>query len=241
MRSWVASLAGVLALAIAANAAWAQAPGGGKSKGAGERGRRPSGADSSGSLEKAPVPKDDGEKKILDAIRQINAEQGYRLNVPATDGRLLRLLAESIDAKKVVEFGTSNGISDLWFSLALRKTGGKLITHEINSDTAALARKNFATAGVAELITVVEGDGHETATRLTGPIDLVFIDADKDGYLDYLKKTLPLVRPGGLICAHNVSARMPDQGFLKAITSDPNLETVFYREGAGLSVTLKKR
>lgn len=146
-------------------------------------------------LDKAPIAKDDGERKVLDAMRKINLEQGNRLNVPTADGRLLRLLAESADAKKVVEFGTSNGISGLWFSLALRKTGGKLITHEINPETATLARKNFALAGVAELITVVEGDGHATATRLTGPIDLVFIDADKEGYLDYLNKTLPLCAP----------------------------------------------
>jgi caffeoyl-CoA O-methyltransferase len=240
MRRWIASVAGVLALSVAACALFAQPPGG-KSKGPGGRGRGPGGAGSASALEKAPLPKDDGEKKILDAMQQITREQGFRLNVPDTDGRMLRLLAEGIDAKKVVEFGTSNGISGLWWSLALRKTGGKLFTHEINPDTAALARKNFATAGVAELITVVEGDGHETAKKLTGPVDMVFIDADKEGYLDYFKKTLPLVRPGGLICAHNVSPRMPDQGFLKAITTDPNLETLFYAEGAGMSVTLRKR
>ena len=241
MRLWIAPVAGVLALVIAVDIGLAQPPGGARPKGPGGRSRGPMGADSAGSLEKAPLPKDDGEKKILDTMHRIRAEQGNRLNVPETDGRLLRLLAESIDARKVVEFGTSNGVSGLWFSLALRKTGGKLITHEIDPDTAVLARKNFAGAGVTELITVVEGNGHETATRLTGPIDMVFIDADKEGYSDYLKKTLPLVRPGGLICAHNVSARMPDQGFLKAITSDPSLETLFYREGTGMSVTLKKR
>jgi predicted O-methyltransferase YrrM len=230
-----------VALSVLAYAVLAQPPGGGKSKGPGGRGKGPMGAGSASALEKAPLPKDDGEKKILDAMQEITREQGFRLNVPATDGRMLRLLAESIGAKKVVEFGTSNGISGLWWSLALRKTGGKLFTHEINPDTVALARKNFDRAGVTDLITVVEGDGHETAKKLTGPIDMVFIDADKEGYLDYLQKTLPLVRPGGLICAHNVSPRMPDQGFLKAITTDPNLETLFYLEGGGLSVTLKKR
>ncbi len=127
------------------------------------------------------------------------------MNVPAADGRLLRTLAEAIDAKTVVEFGTSNGISAIWMSLALRKTGGKLLTHEIDPDTATVARKNFERAGVAEIVTVVEGDGHEKAGELKGPIDLVFIDADKEGYLDYLQKTLPLVRPGGLICAQHES------------------------------------
>jgi caffeoyl-CoA O-methyltransferase len=241
MSRWIATLAVVVAWSVVAGEVWAQPPGGGKARGPGGRGRGPAEAGSPGSLEKAPLPKDDGEKKILDAMEQITREQGYRLNVPTTDGRMLRLLAESIDAKKVVEFGTSNGVSGLWWSLALRKTGGKLITHEISPETAALARKNFALAGVTDLITVVEGDGHEMAKKLTGPIDIVFIDADKEGYLDYFNKTLPLVRPGGLICAHNVAANMPDQGFLKAITTDPNLETLFYRDGGGLSITLKKR
>jgi predicted O-methyltransferase YrrM len=126
-------------------------------------------------------------------------------------------------------------------ALALRNSGGKLITHELNQDAAAQARKGFAAVGVAEIVTVVEGDGHEKAEDLKGPIDLVFIDADKEGYLDYYQKTLALVRPGGLICAHNVNPRMASRDFVKAITTDPDVETVFYMEGAGMSVTLKKR
>jgi predicted O-methyltransferase YrrM len=141
----------------------------------------------------------------------------------------------------VVEIGTSNGVSALWFTLALRKTGGKLITHEIDAERAALARENFAGAGVADLVTVVEGDAHETVARLTGPIDLVFIDADKEGYLDYFKKLLPLVRRGGLVLAHNMNPRMADPEFVKAITTDPDLETLFYSEAGGLSITLRKR
>jgi predicted O-methyltransferase YrrM len=189
----------------------------------------------------SPRPKDEAEGKILKTLDEINRKQGRMLNVPQADGRLLRLLAEAIGAKTVVEFGTSNGISAIWLGMALRKTGGKLITHELEADRAALARENFAAAGVADLVTVVEGDAHETARKLTGPVDLVFIDADKEGYLDYLKKTLPLVRPGGLIVAHNMGPRMAGGEFLKAITTDANLETLFYLEGGGVSVTLKKR
>jgi predicted O-methyltransferase YrrM len=154
---------------------------------------------------------------------------------------MLRLLAEAIGARTVVEIGTSNGVSALWFALALRKTGGKLITHEIDPQVAAVARENFANAGVADLVTVVEGDAHETVAKLSGPIDLVFIDADKEGYLDYFKRLLPLVRPGGLILAHNMTRGMADPAFAKAISTAADLETVCYMEGGGLSVTLKKR
>lgn len=172
-------------------------------------------------------PNDDDERKILRTIDAILQEQGPKKNVPAADGRLLRMLAEAIDAKTVVEFGTSKGISALCISLALRKTGGKLLTYEIDPDTVAIARKNFKRAGVAEIVTVVEGDAHEKARNLKGPIDLVFIDADKEGYLDYLQKTLPLVRPGGLICAHNKDPLMASADFLKAVTTNPALETLF--------------
>jgi predicted O-methyltransferase YrrM len=154
---------------------------------------------------------------------------------------MLRVLAESIGAKQVLEIGTSNGISTIWLAAALRRTGGKITTLEIDPDVAALAQKNFAAAGVAELITVVVGDAHETVTKLKGPFDLVFIDADKEGYPDYLQKTLPLVRAGGLIIAHNINPRMTGSAYLKAITSNAELETVFYLEGGGMSITLKKR
>lgn len=207
----------------------------------GPGGRRPLAEGPSASLTSTPTAKDDTERKALQAIQEITEKQGRRMNVPATDGRLLRLLAEAIGAKTVVEIGTSNGISAIWLGIALQKTGGKLITHEIDPQTAALARENVALAGVADLVTVVEGDAHETVSKLTGPIDLVFIDADKQGYLDYLQKLLPLVRPGGLILAHNMNPRMADPEFVKAITTNSDLETLFYLEGGGMSVTLKKR
>jgi len=188
----------------------------------------------------ATFPKDDAEKRILDSLDEIGRTQGRMMNVPVQDGRLLRLMAETINAKMVVEIGTSNGISSIWLSAALRKTGGKLISHEIDKERAALARANFVKAGVADIVTVVEGDAHKTVTRLKGPIDMVFIDAEKEGYLDYLKKVLPLVRPGGLVLAHNMTARMAPTDFVKEITTNSGLETILYMQGRGMSVSLKK-
>jgi caffeoyl-CoA O-methyltransferase len=92
------------------------------------------------------------------------------------------------------------------------------------------------------MVTVVLGDAHQTITRLKEPIDLLFIDADKEGYPDYLNQLLPLVRPGGLILADNVSRPDPSPDFLKAITTNPNLETVFLNmQSTGISLTVKKR
>jgi len=188
-------------------------------------------------LEKPPVPMDDNEKKILGILDDIRANQSYR-NVAPQDGRFLRITAESMNAKSVVEIGTSTGYSGIWFGMALQKTGGKLTTYEIDAQRAATARDNFKRAGMTEIITLVEGDAHNEVTKLKDPIDILFLDADKEGYIDYLTKLLPLVRPGGLIIAHNINPQMADPKYMEAITTNPNLETII-RSGVGL--TLKKR
>ena len=93
-----------------------------------------------------------------------------------------------------------------------------------------------------KLVTLVMGDAHEQVKRLKEPIDILFLDADKQGYLDYLTKLLPLVEPGGLVIAHNVTARQADPRYVKAITSNPELETLFLNlESSGIGVTMKKR
>lgn len=184
------------------------------------------------------LPKDDAEKRVLAVIE--DAERSGRLfsNVPPSDGRLLRLLTEAVAARHVVEIGTSTGYSGLWFCLALQKTGGKLTTFEIDSRRAAMAREHFKQAGVDKLVTLIEGDAHQTIARIKEPIDVLFIDADKEGYLDYFEKLLPLVRPGGLILAHNVDMATD---YVQRVTNSPELETVFYSMGGGLGITLKKR
>ena len=188
----------------------------------------------------APAASRESEKKVLSVLDAMRKEGRTYLSVPPEDGRALRLLAEAAGAKTVVEIGTSTGYSGLWFCLALQDTGGRLTTFEIDPGRAAAARKNFQQAGVDSLVTVVEGDAHQKITTLKGPIDVVFIDADKQGYVDYLTKLLPLVRPGGLILAHNVG--MPGvTEYLKVAEANPDLETIIYREGAGLAVTVKKR
>jgi caffeoyl-CoA O-methyltransferase len=192
---------------------------------------------------KPPLAANPGEQKILDLLKELAQNDRSNLMVPLEDGRLLRMFAESTGAKNVVEIGTYNGYSTLWFCLALRTTGGKITTHEINPKYAALARENFSKAGVKDLVTIVEGDAHETVTRLKKPIDILFIDADKPGYADYFKKLLPLVRPGGLILAHNTTntgRQMPD--YFTAVTTNPDVDSIFInQQSVGIGITLKKR
>lgn len=201
------------------------------------QGRRTNGL-APGDAEHPPLSKSPTEKKVLDTLNAIARSGELYANVPAADGRLMRILAESVNAKNIVEIGTSTGISGLWFCLALEKTGGKLNTFELDKTRAAVARKHFAEAGVSARVNLVEGDAHANITKLKEPIDVVFIDADKDGYTDYLKKLLPLVRPGGLILAHNTDMVAE---YLKAVRANPDLDTVIYSGGGGLAVTLKKR
>lgn len=228
-KTIIAALGAALLLAVAQSLT-AQ-PGAGRG-GFGGRGRR------NFSYEQfSPVPADEEEKKILSILDDMKLNQSAgMMNVPTMDGRTLRLLTEATNTKHVVEIGTSNGYSGIWFCLALRTTGGKLTTHEIDQRRASLARENFKRAGVDKIVTLVEGNAHQTITKITEPIGIIFIDADKPGYPDYLNKLLPLLRPGGLILSHNIDSTGRD--YVNAITTNPNLETIQF---LGVTVTMKKR
>jgi caffeoyl-CoA O-methyltransferase len=198
----------------------------------------PSGTRRERFLPNSPTAHTDAEKKILAVMeRMVTYHQTY-LSVPPQDGAALRLLTEAADAKNVIEIGTSTGYSGLWFCLALEKTGGHLTTFELDHQRATEARGHFHEAGVDNLVTIVEGDAHEQVAKFTKPIDAAFIDAEKPGYGDYLAKILPFVRPGGLILAHNLEM-VPD--YVKTVNSSPDLETIFYMQGGGLAVSLRKR
>lgn len=186
----------------------------------------------------------EAEKRILAVLEDLHESQRQgMMNCTRDDGRLLRLLAASTNAQHVVEIGTSNGYSGIWFCLGLSQTGGKLTTYEINAGRASLARENFKRAGVDHMVTLVEGDAHEEVTKLNQPIDILFLDADKAGYIDYLNKLLPLVRPGGLLLAHNTTdlgGAMKD--YIDAVQNHPDLETIFlHAHDRGIGVSLKKR
>lgn len=192
-------------------------------------------------LERPPIAASDAEKRVLAVLDEVDRNERY-LGVSPTDGRFLRQMTEAVRAKRVVELGTSTGYSGLWFAMALRTTGGHLVTHELDADRAKAARANFDAAGVSEFVTIIEGDAHETVAQHKEPIDILFLDADKEGYIDYLQKLLPLVRPGGLILAHNMRRPPPDPRYIEAITTNPTLDTTFVlMDGAGIGVTLKKR
>jgi len=188
-----------------------------------------------------PVPRDEAEKRALATLDEMSQGRWY-LNVTTREGRVLRQLTEAVGAKRVVEIGTSSGYSTIWLAMGARAAGGKVFTHEIDPEKVKMARANFEKAGLDDVITIIEGDAHQTIKQHEEPIDVVFLDAEKKGYIDYLEKLLPLVRPGGLILGHDMHRPMPDPRYIEAITKNPELDTSFIMmESYGISMTVKKR
>lgn len=187
-----------------------------------------------------PLPRDDFERNAFEVLADIHKNQRY-LNVSRDDGRLLRIFAELVNAKKAVELGTSTGYSAIWIALALRKTGGKLTTFEIDPGRASIAAANFKRAGLDGLIDIVVGDAHKEVGKVAGPIDFVFSDADKEGYLAYFRALAPKLRTGGLFVSDNMAIPEPDPAYIRAITTDPDFETVFYNmHRTGVAVSHKR-
>lgn len=139
---------------------------------------------------------------------QTSAAAGLpEIQVPPGLGKLLHLLARSINARSILEVGTLGGYSAIWLARALVE-GGKLTTLERDPHHAQVARDNIAHAGLTNRVEVVEGAALETLAKLAEshpqPFDLVFIDADKENNPEYFAWGVKLTRPGGLIIVDNV-------------------------------------
>jgi caffeoyl-CoA O-methyltransferase len=180
-------------------------------------------------------------KKFLENHRY----QWHDMNVPESDGKVLFDLIVKHKYKRALEIGTSTGHSAIWIAWALSKTGGKLITIEINERRYKEARENFKEAGLSEYIDARLADAHKLVLQLKGPFDFVFCDADKWWYKNYFVTVLPKLEGGGCYTAHNVSMRFGRMGgikeFLNYVRSLPNVETTIVDSSySGISVSYKK-
>jgi predicted O-methyltransferase YrrM len=147
-----------------------------------------------------------GLNRLPDSVLREIAEDGARQDLPLVDaevGALLRVLALSIGASRVLEIGTAIGYSGIWLAGAL-PAGGMLLTMEMNQDRARIARANFSRAGLADRATVIVGDAQRTVAKVSGPFDLIFQDGDKRLYVPMLDRLADLLRPGGLLVTDNV-------------------------------------
>lgn len=164
------------------------------------------------------------------------------MNVPEADGKELYNLIIKNKYKKALEIGTSTGHSGIWIGWALSKTGGKLITIEMNEGRYNQAVENFREAGLSEFIDVRLVDAHELVPKLKGPFDFIFMDADRDWYFSYLESLLPKLEVGGCLTTHNVLSRRSTgtKKFLDYLKSLPYMKTsILEVSSAGLSVSYK--
>ncbi len=188
------------------------------------------------------------------ALRESEAAGLPPINVSATEGRLLQVLVEISGARRILEVGTLGGYSAIHFARALPPDGA-LISLELDERHAEVARRNVGRAGLSERVEIRVGDARESLRGLVeggeGPFDLIFIDADKEGYPEYLDWALRLARPGSLILGDNTirngSVIDPDDSSSRAIrefnerlAENPRLSAIMVpllREGVdGLAV-----
>lgn len=183
-------------------------------------------------------PLDDRVRAFLDRHRGTWRD----LNVPESDGRLLHDLVLKINARRALEIGTSTGHSGIWIAWALSKTGGRLVTIEIDPRRHREAVRNFEEAGLADFVDARLEDAHKLVHEIEGPFDFVFSDADKDWYTNYFVALWPKIDRGGCFTAHNVASRqrgIPE--FLAHLKTVRDGETTFDRSSsAGISVTCKR-
>jgi predicted O-methyltransferase YrrM len=171
-----------------------------------------------------------------------NRGRWHDWNVPYKDGQTLFNLIVKNNYTRALEIGTSTGHSAIWMAWALSKTGGRLITIEIDEDRYKTALNNFKKAGVGEFIDARLADAHQLVKELKGPFDFVFSDADKEWYTQYFKDVDPKLVVGGCFTAHNVTDGFGDvKRFLNYVRSLPNYETTIdHSSSSGISVSYKK-
>lgn len=163
-------------------------------------------------------------------------------NIPYEDGKALYDMIVKKNFTRALEIGTSTGHSAIWIAWALSKTGGKLITIEMDKTRHDTAVRNFEKAGVASYIDARLADAHRLVKELEGPFDFVFSDADKDWYTQYFKDIDPKLVVGGCYTAHNVlrSGGHGVEEFLGYVRNLPNYRTSIDRSSSeGISISCK--
>jgi predicted O-methyltransferase YrrM len=188
------------------------------------------------------VGQDDLDARVRTFLES-NRGQWRDLNVPAVDGQTLHDIIVKNKYTRALEIGTSTGHSGIWIAWALSKTGGKLVTVELDERRHRQAVANFEAAGLSKFIDARLGDAHRIVPALSGPFDFVFSDADKDWYKNYLDAVLPKLEVGGCYATHNVSPgrrRGGQDDYLTYLQGLPALETTVDTRGAGMAISYKR-
>jgi len=181
--------------------------------------------------------------QIEAVLKSIKAADKGLLAVSEEDGRFLRVMVASRNAKSILEIGAASGYSGIWLGLGARESRGKVVAIEYDPQRAKEAKANMQKAGLTDVVTVIEGDAFKEIPKLQGTFDLVFLDAWKPDYKRFFDMVYPRLEPGGVFMAHNVINKASEmEPFLKAITTHPGLFTSVVSPGSeGMSVSVKLR
>ncbi len=195
---------------------------------------------------KAQTLKDNPElDKKVEKFLAGQSGQWQDLNVPQKDGKLLHDLIIEGNYKSALEIGTSTGHSGIYIAWALSKTGGKLITIDIDEVRHKTALENFKKAGLSDYIDARLADAHVLVKELEGPFDFVFSDADKGWYKNYFQDVDPKLLIGGCYTTHNIrdgsnGRRGRNQEYLDYIRTLENYETALNSAGGGVLISYKR-
>jgi caffeoyl-CoA O-methyltransferase len=180
--------------------------------------------------------------KIIQQFLDESRNSWSDMNVPYQDGKVLYDLIIKNNYKSALEIGTSTGHSSIWIAWALSKTGGKLVTIEINEGRHNEAVENIRKVGLFEFVDARLADAHKLVKELNGPFDFVFSDADKDWYTQYFKDIDPKLKTGGCFTAHNVlNGYGGTKEFVNYIKVLKNYDTTINNSSSsGISISYKK-
>ena len=194
------------------------------------------------------------ESELCRALREETQRrmESPQMIVGALEGAFLKMMAQLVGARRVLEIGMFTGYSALCFAEAL-PADGTVITCEVDEESAALARQYFARSPIGKKIEIRMGPALDTMRQLTGPFDLIFIDADKLNYVNYYRRALDLLSPNGVILIDNVLwdgdvLKQPPtdektaaiQELNRTVSSDPRVSTVLVTIRDGVLVVRLK-
>ncbi len=192
-------------------------------------------------------------KEIIELIKELekkDAEERIQglpasvrmRNITPDVGLFLNILVKATKSTSILEIGTSNGYSTIWLGLAAKDNNGKMLTLEVDPRKVTMAKENFSRANLEDTVSILEGDAKDSIKQLDKEFDFVFIDAEKEDYIEYFDLVFPKLKVGGVIIADNVVSHAEQlKVYCDYVRANPNTQSVLVPIGRGEEVTLKIR
>lgn len=179
---------------------------------------------------------------IENKLKELEKTSKKFWNIPPETGKLLSILIKSSGYKNILEIGTSNGYSAIWLAQAVAGNGGHVTTLEFYEERIAMAKANLEECGLAEYVTIKQGDAVEMLDDIVkeNSFDFIFIDANKAEYIQYFQKVHPALSGKGVIVADNVTSHRKEMlDFLETVENHPEYQTAYIPFGGGSLICLK--